>query len=74
MPLVPQQDVVSVRVPGGNPDKAVAELKKALWDYPPVRIISITMCSINAEWHGYHGTELVAVVETMPLNGPPPAG
>jgi hypothetical protein len=66
IPLVSQQDVVTVVAIGGGASQAIALLKKSLEDYPPVRIIAITMKdNLNPLGRGSLGTVLVAVVESV---------
>jgi len=61
MPLIPQQDIVTVNALGAIPPVAVAQLKKMLEAYPPCKVISISMMpSVGAP-----GTDLVAVIETI---------
>ena len=57
MPLIDQQDVVTVTSTKGA-RAAVAELKRILEAYPPVRLVSIAMSSTAGT------VTLVAVVET----------
>jgi hypothetical protein len=66
MPLVPQQDIVTVVATGAGPEQAIMMLRTKLLDYPDVRVISITMKDVaNPLGRGSLGTQLVAVVETV---------
>ena len=57
MPLIPQQDVVTVE--DQSFEKAIENLRGALESYPPVRIVTISL-SCSGLFH-----RLVAVVETV---------
>lgn len=57
MPLIPQQDIVSVE--DQSFEKAIENLQVALESYPPVRIVTISL-SCSGLFH-----RLVAVIETV---------
>lgn len=61
MPLIPQQDIVSVEALGGGPNQAIEKLRTKLEAYPEVRIVSISMKQSGIA----AGVELVAVIETV---------
>ena len=66
MPLIPEQQVVSVGVSPGGEDKAISALLKELESYPPVRIVAIASRGIkNPLGAGDIGLRLTAVVETV---------
>ena len=66
MPLIPQQQLVSVKVIGADEDSAIPQLMKALESYPPVRIVSITSRGVkNPLGAGEIGVRLTAIVETI---------
>ncbi|MGV1034076.1 MAG: hypothetical protein ACOYBP_02470 [Microbacteriaceae bacterium] len=64
MPLIPQQDIVTVRVKDVdfNPksEHLIEMLKQQLESYPPVRILSLSEWS--SKWHEH---SLTAVIETV---------
>lgn len=60
MPLVPQQDIVSVQAGGfTSAAQLVPKLKQALEAYPPCRIISISTLKDNG------ALVMTAVIETI---------
>lgn len=59
MPLIDQQDVVTVTSTEGGTPAAAAELKRILEAYPPVRLVSVAISSTAGT------VTLVAVVETI---------
>jgi hypothetical protein len=42
MPLIPQQDIVTIVHPGGTPQQLGAAIQQALASYPPCRIVTIS--------------------------------
>jgi hypothetical protein len=68
MPLIPQQDIVTVRGQAGTgitTEPLISDLKKLLEKYPPVRILSITeTVSKSGTGHGDYRT-LTALIETV---------
>ncbi|WP_166979326.1 hypothetical protein [Paramicrobacterium fandaimingii] len=64
MPLIKQQDVISVV--GSGHDRAILELKKVLKEYPPVKVVAIsTQDVLNPLGRGALAVRLTAVVETV---------
>ena len=66
MPLITQQDVVTVFALGGGEQKAIDLLKTLLDSYPDVRIVSISAKDhLNPLGKGSLGTSLTAVIESV---------
>jgi hypothetical protein len=66
MPLITQQDVVTVFALGGGEKKAIELLKTLLDSYPDVRIVSIAVKDqLNPLGKGALGTSLTAVIESV---------
>lgn len=62
MPLISQQDIVSVRA--GDSDDLIEKLNHVLEDYPPVRIVSMTETVLRTGG-GPTQRSLKAVIETV---------
>lgn len=67
MPLISQQDIVSVYGEPGHQQTAplIEQLKKALESYPPVRIVSLTESTSRAGIGAGDFRTLTAVIETV---------
>lgn len=68
MPLAPQQEILIVTDLGGSALTAAQKLHTLMDEYPPARIVALTMKSTA----GIPGTELIAVIEFLPGFVPPP--
>jgi hypothetical protein len=60
MPLIPQQDILTVTTSGFNQFDYIHQLKAMLESYPPCRIVSISITKNYAS-----GFQVIAVIETI---------
>lgn len=61
VPLIPQQDIIVIQDLGGTSVTAAEKLRTRLEEYPPSRIVAISVKNSSVIF----GTELVAVIETI---------
>jgi hypothetical protein len=66
MPLIPQQEIVTVDVLAKfSIEVAAQQLKKKLESYPPSRIVSISHLVMNVPLPSQGRVQIIAVIETI---------